>query len=102
MSVHFNAAKSPVTHRALNHIEDAPGIAGCVDKGKTDQPVGMMRNDLGRIAVRGSVEVGDLFRLERYATLWQMTSRVSARTKAALADIFALVLYFTTAHFVLR
>ncbi len=51
--------------------------------------VDMMRNDLGRIAAKGSVRVSDLFRVERYPTLWQMTSRVSAVTRASLPEIFA-------------
>ena len=51
--------------------------------------VDMMRNDLGRIARLGSVQVSDLFRIERYPTLWQMTSCVSAETTAGLAEIFA-------------
>ena len=51
--------------------------------------VNMMRNDLGRIARRGSVKVEDLFQIERYPTLWQMTSSVSAETTAGLAEIFA-------------
>jgi len=51
--------------------------------------VDMMRNDLGRIARVGSVRVSDLFRIERYPTLWQMTSCVSAETGAGLAEIFA-------------
>jgi len=51
--------------------------------------VDMMRNDLGRIARIGSVQVSDLFRVERYPTLWQMTSCVSAETGATLARIFA-------------
>ena len=51
--------------------------------------VDMMRNDLGRIARAGSVRVSDLFRVERYPTLWQMTSCVSAETRAAVAEIFA-------------
>ncbi len=51
--------------------------------------VDMMRNDLGRIAIRGSVQVSDLFRVERYPTLWQMTSCVSAQTRASLAEVFA-------------
>lgn len=51
--------------------------------------VDMMRNDLGRIARIGSVQVGDVFRVERYPTLWQMTSRVEARTDASLAEIFS-------------
>ncbi|MGO9114507.1 MAG: aminodeoxychorismate synthase component I [Thermoguttaceae bacterium] len=51
--------------------------------------VDMMRNDLGRIARVGSVQVSDLFRVERYPTLWQMTSCISAETSAGLAEIFA-------------
>jgi para-aminobenzoate synthetase/4-amino-4-deoxychorismate lyase len=59
------------------------------DRAENAMIVDMMRNDFGRIAVKGSIEVGDQFRVERYSTLWQMTSRVSAKTRASLADIFA-------------
>lgn len=48
----------------------------------------MVRNDLGRIAVPGSVRVPALFALERYSTLWQMTSTVEASTTASLAEVF--------------
>jgi para-aminobenzoate synthetase/4-amino-4-deoxychorismate lyase len=51
--------------------------------------VDMIRNDLGRIAQTGSVCVPELFKTERYPTLWQMTSTVHARTDASLADLFA-------------
>jgi para-aminobenzoate synthetase/4-amino-4-deoxychorismate lyase len=50
--------------------------------------VDMIRNDLGRIAELGSVSVPALFELERYRTLWQMTSTVRAQTGASLAEIF--------------
>ena len=50
--------------------------------------VDMVRNDLGRIAETGSVKVSNLFALEKYPTLWQLTSTVSAQTKASVADIF--------------
>ena len=36
--------------------------------------VDMMRNDLGRVADVGSVEVPELFTVERYPNVWQMTS----------------------------
>jgi para-aminobenzoate synthetase / 4-amino-4-deoxychorismate lyase len=49
--------------------------------------VDMIRNDLGRIAEMGSVSVPQLFETERYPTLWQMTSAVSARTDASLVEI---------------
>jgi para-aminobenzoate synthetase/4-amino-4-deoxychorismate lyase len=50
--------------------------------------VDMARNDLGRIARIGSVRVPRLFQAERYATLWQMTSTVTACTDAPLTEIF--------------
>jgi len=50
--------------------------------------VDMIRNDLGRIAEVGSVRVPELFAVEKYPTLWQMTSTVQARTSASLSEIF--------------
>lgn len=50
--------------------------------------VDMIRNDLGRIAQLGSVAVSDLFNVEKYPTLWQMTSTVQAQTSASIAEIF--------------
>jgi para-aminobenzoate synthetase/4-amino-4-deoxychorismate lyase len=47
----------------------------------------MMRNDIGRIARSGSVEVPRLFALEKHPTLWQMTSTVRARSDASPAEI---------------
>ena len=41
--------------------------------------VDLIRNDLGRISEPGSVRVPELFRVERYETLFQMTSLVEAR-----------------------
>lgn len=49
--------------------------------------VDMIRNDLGRIAEVGSVHVQSLFDIERYPTVWQMTSTVAARTKASVEEI---------------
>ncbi|MGY1755220.1 aminodeoxychorismate synthase component I [Blastococcus sp. SYSU D01042] len=43
--------------------------------------VDLLRNDLGRIAEVGSVEVPELFRTERYETVWQLTSDVTARPR---------------------
>ena len=51
--------------------------------------VDMLRNDVGRIAEIGSVHVPKLFETERYPTLWQMTSTVSAKTSASLTEIFS-------------
>jgi para-aminobenzoate synthetase/4-amino-4-deoxychorismate lyase len=52
--------------------------------------VDLMRNDLGRIAEMGSVEVSDLFTVETYQTVLQMTSGVTARLKEGI-DFSALI-----------
>jgi para-aminobenzoate synthetase / 4-amino-4-deoxychorismate lyase len=52
--------------------------------------VDLVRNDLGRIAALGSVHVPRLFDIERYPTVFQMTSTVTARVRpeTTLEDIF--------------
>jgi para-aminobenzoate synthetase component 1 len=50
--------------------------------------VDLLRNDLGRLAEPGSVKVDALFSLERYPTVWTMTSTVSATApEASLEDV---------------
>ncbi|CUS04974.2 Para-aminobenzoate synthase, subunit I [Candidatus Promineifilum breve] len=51
--------------------------------------VDMIRNDFGRVARVGSVQVPALFTIERYPTLLQMTSTVTAQTGAPLTDVLA-------------
>lgn len=51
--------------------------------------VDMLRNDLGRVAQPGSVQVPSLFEVSRYPTLWQMTSTVTAHSDASLAAAIA-------------
>jgi para-aminobenzoate synthetase/4-amino-4-deoxychorismate lyase len=53
--------------------------------------VDLLRNDLGRVAQTGSVEVSKLFDVQRYSGVLQMTSTVRAKLRpgAALVDIFA-------------
>ena len=43
--------------------------------------VDLLRSDLGRLCRFGSVRVDDLFTVERYPTLWQMTSTVSGELR---------------------
>ena len=50
--------------------------------------VDMVRNDMGRIARLGSVRVPQLFAVEKYPTVWQMTSTVQCETDAGLVEIF--------------
>jgi para-aminobenzoate synthetase/4-amino-4-deoxychorismate lyase len=53
--------------------------------------VDLLRNDLGRIAETGSVEVRALFDAERYPTVWQLTSTIEARlpesARAGVVDL---------------
>jgi para-aminobenzoate synthetase/4-amino-4-deoxychorismate lyase len=51
--------------------------------------VDMIRNDMGRIAIPGSVVPERLFEIERYPTVWQMVSTVTSQTRASLSDIFS-------------
>jgi para-aminobenzoate synthetase/4-amino-4-deoxychorismate lyase len=55
--------------------------------------VDLMRNDLGRIAELGSVAVTDLFTVETFRTLHQMTSGVRARLKegTGLSDLLRAI-----------
>ena len=51
------------------------------DRAENAMIVDLIRNDLGRIAVPGSVHPTELFRTERYDTVWQMTSRIDAELR---------------------
>jgi para-aminobenzoate synthetase/4-amino-4-deoxychorismate lyase len=51
--------------------------------------VDMVRNDLGRIARPGTVEVKSLWDLEKYPSLFQLTSTIEAESDARLPEIFA-------------
>tara|TARA_R110000787_G_scaffold148932_1_gene262899 strand:- start:692 stop:1882 length:1191 start_codon:yes stop_codon:yes gene_type:complete len=56
--------------------------------------VDLLRNDLSRIAVPGSVAVPDLFTIESYPTVHQMTSRVTARLRPGLDAVDAFAALF--------
>ncbi len=52
--------------------------------------VDLLRNDLGRISRTGSVTWADVFQAERFETVWQLTTTVSAALDAdvGLASVF--------------
>ena len=52
--------------------------------------VDLLRNDLGRVSVPGTVRVPRLFDVEHYATLFQMTSTIESvcRPDTGLVDLF--------------
>jgi len=51
--------------------------------------VDLLRNDMGRVSETRSVRVPRLFELERYETVWQMTSTITSKTEASVPEIFA-------------
>ena len=77
--------------RGLTSAEDrrrrASLAASVKDRAENAMIVDMTRNDLGRVARPGSVCVASAFDVEKYPTLLQMTSTVTARTSASLVEI---------------
>ena len=52
--------------------------------------VDLLRNDLGKTAETGSVRVPEPFKVSRFGSVWQMTSRIEAQARrgTSAADIF--------------
>ena len=61
--------------------------ASSKDRAENLMIVDMIRNDVGQIAELGSVNVPTLFEVERYRSIHQMTSTVTATVRTSLADI---------------
>jgi len=80
-------------HRGLTAVDDRAQIDWLrhSEKNRAENVmiVDMIRNDFGRVAHAGSVAVPELFAVERYPTLLQMTSTVTALTGAPLRDVLA-------------
>ncbi len=65
-------------------------VASAKDRAENAMIVDLLRNDLGRIAVPGGVVWDQLFRAERYETVWQLTSTIAAELRPGtdLREIF--------------
>ena len=79
----LHTAADMATRDALLHSEK--------ERAENVMIVDVVRNDLGRIAIVGSVHVSALCEPERYPFVWQLTSTVEAAVAAdlSLADVFA-------------
>jgi len=75
--------------RGLDTVEDAAAaLRLCHDEKNCSEHVmivDLLRNDLGRICTMGSVQVEDLFSVETYETLLQMTSTVSGTLRPGIS-----------------
>lgn len=79
--------------RGLQAEDDAASraalAASAKDRTENVMIVDLIRNDLGRIAVPGSVHVEAMCVIEDYPSLFQMTSTVAARSDAGLYEVLA-------------
>jgi para-aminobenzoate synthetase / 4-amino-4-deoxychorismate lyase len=74
----------PMKGTRTRKANDEPGAAEALAQSEKDRAenlmiVDLIRNDLGKIAEIGSVQVDQLFQVEEYPTVYQMVSQVSAR-----------------------
>ncbi len=82
-------SSQPMKGTAARHTPPAALAASEKDRAENIMIVDLIRNDMGRLAPPGGVRVEDLFRIDPYPTVWQMTSRVIAEpVMADLGEIF--------------
>lgn len=81
--------------RGLTHQEDTQQVKWLQSSAKNCAEnvmiVDMIRNDMGRIAEVGTVRVENLFAIEKYPTVHQMTSSVVSTTSAPVAEILRMM-----------
>lgn len=65
-------------------------LASKKDRAENVMIVDLMRSDLGRVCVPGSIAVPELFAIEEYPTVYQMVSTVTGRTRAGVGPVEVL------------
>jgi len=82
----------PMKGTAVRHTDAAADVAAVTalmtdakQRAENLMIVDLLRNDLSRVAVPGSVKVPALFEVESYPTVHQMTSTITAKLRADLA-----------------
>jgi para-aminobenzoate synthetase/4-amino-4-deoxychorismate lyase len=80
----------PMKGTAPRNTDGAALAADPKNRAENLMIVDLLRNDLSRVSVPGSVRVPALFQLEAYPTVWQMTSTIQATLtpQARLSDAF--------------
>ena len=80
--------------RGNTAAEDREAAAGLLasekDRAENVMIVDLMRSDLGRVCVPGSIAVPELFAIEEYPTVYQMVSTVTGRTRAGVGPVEVL------------
>ena len=82
------AARGPTT---ITDQQSRDRLAGrAKDRAENLMIVDLLRNDLSRVCLPGTVAVEELFTMERYPTVWQMVSQVTGTPRAGLSlrDVF--------------
>ena len=80
--------------RGRNREEDLDNASWLANSEKNQAEnlmiVDLLRNDMGMVAEQGTVKVPKLKEIEKYPTVWQMTSTITAKTKpeTTIIDVF--------------